>query len=116
MFQQATIQQNVSLVKPNSANLAAEIEDGVVSGISAFAIVVCFIAVFATAKVLTQGVVSQLSLDENAMLLVASSGLLYCLSGATAAVKFAMSQQFKALIALGLVSSVLTGILLAVIL
>ena len=115
MFQQA-IQQNVSLVKPNSINLAAEIEDGVVSGISAFAIIVCFIAVFAAANVHTHGLVSQLTLDENGVLLLASFGLLYCLSGATAAVKFAMSHHSKALIALGFVSSALTGMLLAVIL
>lgn len=115
MFQQATIQPNVTIANPSSASLAAEIQDGVVSGISAFAIIVCFIAVFACANVLTNGLTAQLSIDETTTLLYAAVGLLYCLSGATAAIKLAMANKFKGLIALGFVSAAVTGTLLAVI-
>lgn len=113
MFQQATI-QNAAVATADYTNLAAEIQDGVVSGISAFALIVCFIAVFAVSNVLTNGSVS-LTLDENSIVLMGSGGLLYCLSAATAAVKFAMANKFKSLIALGLVSAAATGMLLAVI-
>ncbi|MBX9570734.1 MAG: hypothetical protein K2X77_17715 [Candidatus Obscuribacterales bacterium] len=115
MFHQVTIKQTATFAKPNAEALAAEIQDGVVSGISAFAVIVCFIAVFATANVLTNGATSQLLLDESTTILCAFAGLLYCLGGATAAVRFAMTNKFKSLIALGLVSAAVTGVLLAVI-